>query len=80
MNIYKVSHIAGCPNGKLVDCYEITIMSEHTIMVELILKTLKEAPSKIYQEDLATFLRSKIGAEISIEGWHHGINIKTIRK
>lgn len=80
MNIYKVSHIASCPNGQLNDCYEITIASSSTIMVEFILKTLKESPSEIYQEDLATLLRSKTGAEITIKGWHHGIHITTIRK
>jgi hypothetical protein len=44
-------------------------------MVEDILKTLSDAPTEIYQEDLATFLRSRLGAEVVVTGWHHGIHI-----
>jgi hypothetical protein len=48
-------------------------------MVEDIIRTLSEAPNKIYQEDLATLLRSKLGAEVPVEGWHHGIHITSSR-
>lgn len=80
MNIYECTHRASCPNGQLMDAYEITIKSHKTIMVEQILATLAELPSAIYQEDLATALRSKLGAEITVIGWHHGIKITSIRK
>ena len=80
MNIYELNHIAKCPNGVLSDSYEITIKSSKTIMVEDILHELEKIESHIYQEDLATKLRSAIGAEISIVGYHHGIKITTIRK
>lgn len=79
MNTYETTHRASCPNGNLVDTYQITIRSQTTIMVEDILRTLNEAPSRIYQEDLATLLRSKLGGEITIEGWHHGIKITSTR-
>jgi len=80
MNTYRTTHRAECPNGGLMDTYQITIRSQATIMVEDILKTLNNAPSMIYQEDLATLLRAKIGAEVTVEGWHHGIQITSTRK
>ena len=80
MNTYQTTHRAKCPNGDLMDAYQITIRSQATIMVEDILRTLNEAPTKIYQEDLATMLRAKLGAEITVTGWHHGIHITSIRE
>lgn len=80
MNIYQTTHKACCPNGDLSDTYEVTIKSQSTIMVEDILAALKSCPEKIYQEDFATYLRSKLGAEITVTGWHHGIFVTTIRK
>ena len=79
MNTYKLTHRAKCPNGSLMDAYEIIIRSAETIMVESILETLKAAPSTIYHEDLATHLRNTLGAEVTIEGWHHGIHITSVR-
>ncbi len=63
-----------------MDSYRITIRSQATIMVEDILRTLTEAPGKIYQEDLATLLRAKLGAEVTVEGSHHGIHITSTRR
>lgn len=80
MNIYETTHRAKCPNGELMDSYRITIRSQATIMVEDILRTLNEAPGKIYQEDLATLLRAKLGAEVTVEGSHHGIHITSTRR
>lgn len=77
MNTYELTHTAQCPNGQLMDSYQITIKSAQIIQVEHILETLKQAPVKIYQEDLATFLRSRIAGEVTIIGWHHGIKITT---
>ena len=79
MNTYQTTHRAACPNGDLMDTYQITIRSQATIMVEDILRTLNEAPGKIYQEDLATLLRAKLGAEVTVEGSHHGIFITSNR-
>lgn len=79
MNTYQTTHRASCPNGVLIDTYQITIRSQATIMVEDILRTLNESPGKIYQEDLATLLRSKLGAEITVKGSHHGITITSYR-
>jgi hypothetical protein len=79
MNIYETAHQAACPNGDLMDTYKITIRSQSTIMAEEILRTLNETPPEIYQESLATFLRAKLGAEVTVEGWHHGIKITSIR-
>jgi hypothetical protein len=63
-----------------MDTYQITIRSQATIMVEDILRTLNEAPGKIYQEDLATLLRAKLAAEVTVEGSHHGIHITSTRR
>ena len=79
MNTYKLKHNAKCPNGDLVDLYEIRITSHDTIMVEDILLILKSAPIEIYQEDFATFLRAKTGAHTVVTGWHHGIEITSER-
>ena len=80
MNTYETTHRASCPNGDLMDTYRITIRSQETIMVEDILRTLKDSPAKIYQEDLATLLRAKLGAEVTVDGSHHGIKITSIRQ
>ena len=77
MNTYEFTHTSQCPNGNLIDYYQITLKSAQTIQVELILETLKQAPAMIYQEDLATFLRSRLAGHLSIVGWHHGIKITT---
>lgn len=79
MNTYQTTHRAACPNGNLMDTYQITIRSQATIMVEDIIKTLNEAPREIYQEDLATLLRARLGAEVTIVGSHHGIQITSTR-
>jgi hypothetical protein len=79
MNTYKATHHAACPNGNLMDHYEITIISAGTIMVESIIESLASAPKEIYQENLADYLRSKLGAHVIVEGWHHGIYIKSER-
>ena len=79
MNIYKTQHRATCPNGELVDTYSITIKSHSTIMVEEILLALTSSPKTIYQEDLATHLRTALGAEIIVEGWHHGVFVTSTR-
>jgi hypothetical protein len=62
-----------------MDTYQITIRSQAMIMVEDILQTLNDAPREIYQENLATLLRAKLGAKITVEGWHHGIKITSTR-
>ena len=80
MNIYETTHRAKCPNGKLVDTYEIKIRSHNTLIVEDLINILKSSPEEIYQEDLADYLRSNIGAQIEITGWHYGIKITCIRE
>jgi hypothetical protein len=62
-----------------MDTYQIIIRSNQTIMVEDIIKELGALPAAIFQEDLATTLRAKIGAEVEVIGWHHGIKITCIR-
>jgi hypothetical protein len=79
MNSYKLTHRAKCPNGALMDTYQITIRSHQTIMVEAILEALKQLPEAIFQEDIATTIRSKIGAEVVVVGWHHGVEITSTR-
>ena len=79
MNIYQTTHQSQCPNGQLADTYQIKIKSQATIMVEEIIKTLKDAPNPIYQEALADYLRTKLGTEIAVEGWHHGIFVRCER-
>jgi hypothetical protein len=80
MNIYETTHRAACPNGKLIDTYEIKITSHDTLIVEYLMEILRSAPKEIYQEDLADYLRSKIGAKVEIIGWHYGISITCIRE
>lgn len=80
MNTYQTTHRAACPNGGLMDSYQITIRSQDTIMVESIIQILSDTPSEIYQEDFATMLRSKLGAEVTVEGFHHGVKITSFRQ
>lgn len=80
MNIYETIHRAVCPNGKLVDTYKIKITSHNTLVVEELMEILAKSPKQIYQEDLADYLRAKIGAKIEVVGWHYGIKIICIRE
>jgi hypothetical protein len=79
VNTYKTTAVFRCPNNSDVDIYEITIKSEKTIQVELILETLNKAPKNIYQEDLATWLKCQIGAFVTVAGWHQGVHIASER-
>jgi hypothetical protein len=80
MNTYRTTHHAACPNGQLIDTYQITIKSPRTIMVESIIEALEAAPKEIYQEDLADRLRATLGASVEVVGWHHGIKITSTRE
>lgn len=75
MNTYEITHRASCPNGKLVDTYQIKISSHNTIIVEDILDALQKAPDPVFQEDLADHLRAKLGAAIEIIGSHYGVKV-----
>jgi hypothetical protein len=80
MNIYETTHRAACPNGKLIDTYEIKITSHNTLIVEDFMEILSNSPKQIYQEDLADYLRAKIGAKVEVIGWHYGIKITCVRE
>jgi len=80
VNTYQTTHQSKCPNGQLNDTYQITIKSPTTIMVEDIMTTLKQCPNPIYQEDLADYLRTKLGTVVVVEGWHHGIFVRCERQ
>jgi hypothetical protein len=80
MNIYETTHRSACPNGKLIDTYQIKITSHDTIIVEDLIEVLKNMPKQIYQEDLADDLRTKLGAKVEVIGWHYGIKITSVRE
>lgn len=79
MNTYTTTHRAKCPNGILMDEYAITIRSASTIIVEDLIAILKAAPSPIYQEDLADYLKAKLGCAVTVEGSHYGIHVRCER-
>lgn len=79
MNIYRTAHVAECPNGRLVDRYEIEFESDGMISVEYIMEILSRAPKQIYQEDLADFLSEHIAGKITVTGWHYNVQIVCIR-
>ena len=62
-----------------MDEYAITIRSASTIIVEDLIAILKAAPSPIYQEDLADFLKAKLGCAVTVEGSHYGIHVRCER-
>ena len=80
MNTYETTHRATCPNGKLIDTYDIKITSHNTLIVEDLMEILTNSPKEIYQEDLADHLRAKIGAKVEVIGWHYGIKITCTRE
>lgn len=75
MNRYEFSHTAICPNGVLKDSYEIRVESTEIIPVEFLLQALKELPEKAYQEEIADTLRNKLGATLTVVGWHYSVKI-----
>ena len=80
MNIYETTHRAACPNGKLIDTYEIKVTSHDTLIAEDLMEILASAPKQIFQEDLADHLRARLGAKVEVVGWHYGIKITCIRE
>ena len=62
-----------------MDEYAITIRSASTIIAEDLMAILKAAPSPIYQEDLADYLKAKLGCAVIVEGSHYGIHVKCER-
>lgn len=79
MNTYYLKHTSKCPNGNLVDTYDIEVRSSHTIQVENLIDTMRSAPNPVYQEDLADFLRSKLGVHVRVSGWHYGVFVVSDR-
>lgn len=79
MNLYETTHIAACPNGLLNDHYEIKVESASTIQVEHLQKVLCDLPSRAYQEDIADILRAKLGAAVTVIGWHFNVKITSYR-
>lgn len=62
-----------------MDEYAITIRIASTIIVEELITILKAAPCPIYQEDLADYLKAKLGCAVIVEGSHYGIHVKCKR-
>lgn len=79
MNTYETTLRAACPNGLLNDHYEIKVESAGTIQVEHLQKALNDLPSRAYQEDIADILRAKLGAAVTITGWHFNVKITSYR-
>jgi hypothetical protein len=79
MNTYETRHTALCPNGELKDHYDIKVESGEIIPVEFIIQALKELPQKAYQEDIADNLRAKLGASVTVVGWHFSVKITSYR-
>lgn len=59
-----------------MDEYAITVRSSSIIIVEDLMAILKAAPNPIYQEDLADYLKAKLGCVVIVEGSHYGIHVK----
>lgn len=75
MNIYETTHRAKCPNGKLLDFYQINVSSPTMIQVEGIQKALDSLPEVLFQEDLADALRASLGAAVTVIGYHYNIKV-----
>ena len=79
MNTYRTTASFRCPNNADIDRYDIEVRSAATIQVEAILKALADVKPRIYQEDLTAFLSSRLGAEVTVSGWHQGIFIVSVK-
>lgn len=79
MNTYETTHQCLCPNGELKDHYTIIIESASIIPAEFIIQALKELPPKAYQEEIADQLRNKLGAAVTVVGWHYSVKITSVR-
>lgn len=79
MNIYTQHFWATCPeNGRSVD-YTLVIESPAMIMVEEIQKAVAEV--KGYHEQIADELVKRFGGtRQTLEAYHHGTHVKTIRQ
>jgi hypothetical protein len=79
MNIYETTFSCLCPNGALKDHYNLEVRSNEIIPVEFILQAIKELPKEAYQEDIADSLRAKLGASVTVVGWHYSVKITSER-
>lgn len=81
MNIYRHTFTATCPNNGQVIAYSLVIEAEHVIMVEEIVEHCASTGDfgKPYHETIADFLHAKLGGLQRMTGYHHGVDIETIR-
>lgn len=78
MNIYRARFSATCPNNGVVIEYDLTLVASRVIMVEAIIDKLAEFQTG-FHEDLADVLHSEFGGLQKLQGYHHGVEIITLR-
>lgn len=78
MNIYTLEFSATCPKNKRRVNYSLQIETHETIMVE----DLREYVDDIgddYHESIADELHEKFAGTQTMDAYHHGVHIRTIR-
>ncbi len=77
MNKYSYTFKVKCPNDGELITYQLSIASEHTIMCEDIVKHCNHSSG--YQEYIATYLKDKVGGNVTLSATHCGVKVVSIR-
>lgn len=76
---YEIIVRAICPVNLCVDCYDVTVESPHTIMVERLIDfALSCADKKETQEDITAALAKEFGCKVTSVGYHSGVKTTVV--
>ena len=79
MNSYTHTFCGRCPVNQQVICYILTIETPDRILVEDILRIVKELPLAFFHEDAADILAGKMQGKQTLRAHHHNVDIVTVR-
>lgn len=78
MNKYTVNFFAKCPVNHVRVEYFLTIFTDKTIKVEMLLESISQYDDW-YHEDIAEDLIFNFGGKQELKAFHHGVHIETFR-
>ena len=78
MNIYRHTFTVDCPLRPCGIIYRLKIETDKMIFVEDIMSACHKI-EKGFHEEIADMLHTQLGGHQVIKGYHHGVDIETIR-
>lgn len=79
MNTYSTEFYSTCPVNGVRVLYQLTVQTSKTIKVEDLISTVSGIHQGMLHEDIAQYLLEGFGGEQTLQAYHHGVVIKTVR-